>query len=174
MAQRIDLVVLNSVGPVGQVDHPDVEPVGVAVSDGPVDAGNDLRDVDGSGAVSYLDRDDAGAWSDAREARHGVVASDDAGQVCPVAVVVTERQVGVASLEREIDESDDGTFTAECGDRGYASVDDRHMDAFAGQALCPQVVGADLAGDGCQRTWTAVDCGSLVLPCVVLRLGCGR
>src|SRR4051794_37901325 len=96
--ERVELVALHTVGAVGQVDDTDVHAVVVAVLHDPVDAGDDLADVDGAVVRTDLHTQQLRAGGDALEAGGGaVVAGDDAGHVGAVAeaVVVGELHGGV-------------------------------------------------------------------------------
>ena len=94
--QRVDLPRLRRLGAVGQVDHPDVHAVVVAVLDDPVEGGDDLGDVGAAVAGADLHVEQLGVRRDAGEHRSvgllGVVvvvlAGDDAGHVGAVAVSV--------------------------------------------------------------------------------------
>ena len=98
VGERVDLVVLHAVGAERKVEHPDGEPVGVAMLDDPVDACNDLRDVRSAGPVADLDGHDPRARSDPGEAlapsvalRPGrvlVKAGDQPGHIRPMTVLV--------------------------------------------------------------------------------------
>ena len=145
--QRARAVVGAVVGVEREVDHPDVELVGVR--DHPVDAGDDARRRDGALAIGDLHRDDARPGCDAREAGRGVVAGDDAREVRAVTVAVAEAAGRVDDLGGEVDGRDH--CVPQRRDGSDAGVDDRDVHAGAGDALRPERAGADLVGDRAER-----------------------
>ena len=81
-------VVLGAVGVVGEVEDPDVQPVGVAVLDDPVDRCDHLRDVDGAGVVGDLDAHDPGVGGDPDEVDRVAGRSGSAPGVRPAMIPI--------------------------------------------------------------------------------------
>ena len=137
--QWIELVVLRAVGPEGQVEDPDVQPVAVAVLDDPIDRGDDLRHVGRAVARRHLDRDDASAGSGTHEVvigflvllawRDGSIASrDQTRHVGAVAIGVDVGQIRSLRVERQVGSVDHLQVDARHG--GDARVDQRDVDTF--------------------------------------------
>ena len=119
----------------------DADPVFVVMRDDPVERCDDVADRAETVRVENLERDEAGVWSDARllTARVAAIASDDAGHVRAVSVVVVRGRPAVD----EIDERRDALITEwiQIGRAvrqivvplGDAGIDERDADAGARQ-----------------------------------------
>ncbi len=161
VCQRVESVVLNAVGAKRQVQHADVQAVAAAVLHHPVDPGDDLRDIGGTGGVRDLDVEDAGVRGDADEAvvrrrpdrcREVVVpAGDDPGHVRAVAVGVEVAQLLVARLEGQVRPVDDLAGGREAVHRDDTGVQHGDVHAGAGQAAAPDLLRPDGLGDVEQR-----------------------
>ncbi len=111
-----------------EVEHPDVQAVGVAVLDDPVDGGHDLGDGGDAIVAGHLHAHDASPGSDAGGI--GPVAGDDGGHVGAVAVGVEVGGLGRQALEGEVRTVQDLVLSVEPSDRRHATVDDGHVDAL--------------------------------------------
>ncbi len=147
VGERVDRGGLGAVGAVRQVDDPDVQVVVVAMLDDPVDRGDDLADVHPTVGDADLDRHDPGVRGHpaigrrrrirVRRREAGVLAGDEPGHERPVAVGVEVAQVGRLGLEREVGSVDDLARRGQALDPADTRVDDRDVDAVAGEARVP-------------------------------------
>ena len=147
------LVVLGAVGAEGQVEHPDVEAVGLPVRDHPVDGGQHLADVGGARGVGDLDADQPGVGRHADEvllaAADGgrdlvVPTGDEAGHVGAVAVGVLVAQVVVLRLEGQVRPVQRPCSVPRRPSTGTVpGVDQGDVDALAGVAGVPVAGGAE-------------------------------
>ena len=154
LRQRIDFGRLTACGVVRQVEHADVQTVGLPVLDDPIDRRNHLRHIDSPGVVGHLHADDASVGCHADEIRllgvqgigTGRAAGDDTGDVGAVTVGVEAGDGWDATLEREVGPHHD-LGRGELGDGYHPGVDDGDVYAVAGVSGRPELVGSDLGDD---------------------------
>ncbi len=132
------------------------------VGDDPVDARDDLGDVDRTRPVADLHADDAGLRRDTDEARRVVevganrlfvVAGDDARHVRAVTEPVLVGEIIRRRIEGEVGAVDDLGRRARRRDQSLdrldAGVDERDVDALTVRAGAPVLVGADRELERC-------------------------
>ena len=110
----------------------------------PVDASDDLRDVDGAGAAADLDADDPRVRRHTLEAAGGaVIAGDDAGDRGAVPEVVDVSRVRVLGVEGQVGSEDHLVGAVETGDRGDTGVEHGDVDTRTGGCVVPRRRRAD-------------------------------
>ena len=124
--------------------------------DDPVDRRDDLADVHPTVRDADLHRHDPGVRGHpaigrsrrirVRRREGGVPAGDEPGHERPVAVGVQVAQVGRLGLEREVGSVDDLARRGQAFHPADTRVDDRHVDAVAGEACVPQRRRARIGG----------------------------
>jgi hypothetical protein len=178
VGEWIHRVQLRAVGPVGEVQDPDVQTGVLGVLDDPIDGGDHLGDIGAAVCRADLDADDPGIGGDApigrgRSVRVGngelrIVPGDESGHERPVAERVEVPEVRCLRLDREVRPVENLAGRCEALDRGNAGVDHRHIDAGARVAGVPPVDRPRVAGHGVHR----VDVGRRIVRGVLgLHLG---
>ena len=131
--QRLAHVGAARVDAEGEVQHADPEPVRVAVAAHPVERHQNAHEAGDAVGAGDLDADEARARRDALVAGRGVVARDHAGHVRAVAERVEAAQVAVVGVLGEVGAADELARAVERRDAEHARVDQRDVDAGAGE-----------------------------------------